>query len=986
MCGITGFFQKEPCDYQMIVGQMADTLVHRGPDDAGIWCDTDIGIAFGFRRLAILDLSPEGHQPMKSASGRFIIVFNGEIYNFLELKSELLSKGHQFRGGSDTEVMLAAFETWGIEQTIPQFNGMFAFAVWDSQERELWLARDRIGKKPLYYGWNNGCFLFGSELKAIKRHPKSNLEIDRGALKLYVQRGYIPYPLSIYQGIYKLISGSYLRISKDDLPKPSPSFTPYLNPRNNGPIPYWELTELVERSQNTPFRGTETEALDELDRLLRDSTRRRMISDVPLGAFLSGGIDSSLVVAIMQSEHTSPIKTYTIGFEEPEYNEAPFAKNIAEHLKTEHTELYVSVDEGLKVIPDLPQMYDEPLADASQIPTFLLSRLSKQNVTVALSGDGGDELFVGYQRYIWPEKILSRFKILPLFFRKAIGTSGLDVPYGYRDRLAKALAGFLPKNIRPYRAEESLEKFLNIISANNPEEIYEFLTTYWPAAVVIGEELSKPQFMMEDFKRSSDFLDRSMFLDLGGYLPEDLLAKVDRASMAASLEVRSPLLDYRLIEFAASIPSVLRAKKGEKKYLLRTLLSRYVPLELFERPKMGFSLPVGHWLGKQLKGWAEDLLDESLLKREGFFDPSLIRLRWKEQSEGTRNWQNEIWTILMFQSWNQAQHSLNSKETSLIELTDIKISVIIPAYNEEKLLPSVIAAIKANDFPTDNFEIIVIDNGSTDRTAEIAQEEGVILVESERRFVGAARNLGARQARGEFLAFLDADCLPSRNWLEEGLRSLTQEHCVTGEQCEAPDQAAWLEKSWFSQKKLGRRQSPHINSANLFISRSFFNDLGGFDESLSSGEDYELCSRASSLVRIIADNKIRVVHLGNPKTVKDFLTREIWHGIGALGALKHKWFDKPLLGTLIFTLISLLQIIGLMNFFISHSIQLFLAATMGMVGLLVVTVFYRLLSGGTRPRYTGNLILLYYLYYLGRMIALGLLLIGRRDFQRTRNN
>lgn len=656
MCGIVGYCQSDRHDFQRITSSMADAVEHRGPDDSGVWWDESVGIAFGFRRLAILDLTPEGRQPMHSQSGRYVIVFNGEIYNFLDLKTELVRKGNRFRGGSDTEVILAAFETWGVEKSVLKFNGMFAFAVWDSKEQELFLVRDRIGKKPLFYGWCNGCFFFSSELKAIRRHPKFVPEVDRGALRQYMQRGYIPFPLSIYRYIYKLIPGSYLKISKDGLTRRPTNFTPYLcGAGGNGPVPYWDLMEAAIKSQANPFQGDENEAVEELEKLLCDATKKRMIADVPLGAFLSGGIDSSLIVAIMQSKHRDPVKTFTIGFDEADYNEAQFARKIAEYLKTDHTEFYLTSDEGLQIVPLLPNMFDEPLADASQIPSFLVSRLSRRDVTVALCGDGGDELFVGYNRYIWPQQILFRLGLMPQYLRRTLSRMGLGLSPSRRNQLAGILAKFTPHAIRPRRPGESLEKLLRIISAQDADDLYASLTTYWPADCVLGEESSRPQYSMENMQMLSDFLMRSMFLDLGGYLPEDLLAKVDRASMAASLEVRAPLLDYRIIEFAASIPSLIRAKNGEKKYLLRSLLSRYIPRELFERPKMGFSVPIGRWLHGPLKGWAEDLLDESRLKAEGFFDQELVSSRWEEQLRGVRNWQNELWTVLSFQAWNQAQ-------------------------------------------------------------------------------------------------------------------------------------------------------------------------------------------------------------------------------------------------------------------------------------------------------------------------------------------
>jgi asparagine synthase (glutamine-hydrolysing) len=656
MCGITGFFQEGASSPARTAQIMADSIAHRGPDDSGVWCDESVGIAFGFRRLSIVDLTPNGHQPMASASGRFHIVFNGEIYNFLELKQELSGKGNQFRGGSDTEVMLAAFETWGIRESLLKFNGMFAFAVWDSKEQQLSLARDRIGKKPLYYGWCNGCFIFGSELKAVKCHPRFGSEIDRSALKHYMQRGYIPSPFSIYRDFHKLVPGALLEIPKRDLLRRPAGFSPSLvSGAEAGPVAYWDLVGLGRRSQAQPFQGSELDAVNELDRLLGDSIRRRMVADVPIGAFFSGGIDSSLVVAMMQAEHSKPVQTFTIGFHEADYDEAPFARRIAEYLKTDHTELYISADEGLSVIPDLPSMYDEPLADASQIPTYIVSRLARSQVTVALCGDGGDELFIGYNRYTWPKKIFSVLKYFPLPLRQAIGRIGLSLSPPVQHRLAEVLASAIPRVNRPQRSNDSLQKLFRIMSAHSQDEIYEDLTTYWPANSVIGDEFRKPQYTMGDMQMLSDFLLRSMFLDLGSYLPGDLLAKVDRASMAASIEVRSPLLDCRVIEFAASLPSSMRAPHGVKKHLLQALLSRYVPRELFERPKMGFSVPIGGWLAGPLKGWAEDLLDESLLKREGFFDPVMVRARWKEQCAGACNWQNELWTVLMFQSWNHAQ-------------------------------------------------------------------------------------------------------------------------------------------------------------------------------------------------------------------------------------------------------------------------------------------------------------------------------------------
>lgn len=996
MCGITGFCQLGAKDLDQTAHFMAEGLLHRGPDDSGIWSESDRGIAFGFRRLAILDLTSLGHQPMHSESGRFVIVFNGEIYNFLEIKKELIGKGCKFRGGSDTEVMLASFETWEIEQAVKKFNGMFAFAVWDSRERKLSLVRDRIGKKPLYYGWGNKCFFFGSQLNAIKRHPFFCPQIDRNALNHYMQRGYIPSPFSIYGGIYKLIPGSILNLSEQDLYELPQNFSPFLVKNfEKGPTPYWDLIETAIKAQEAPFKGNEAEALKKLKIILRDSVEKRMVSDVPLGAFLSGGVDSSLVVAIMQSLHQSPVKTFSIGFEDSDYDEAAYAGQIAQYLKTDHTEHYISESELLNIVPQLPQMYDEPLADASQIPTYLVSHLAKQHVTVALTGDGGDELFVGYNRYIWPERIFSILKYFPLVIREIVAHRALKLSPGTRRHFAHALSVLLSPTARFRRAEDLLEKLLGTLSFSNPDEIYNKLTTYWPVEAVLGNQLIKSQYAIGDFHMLSDFLLRTMFLDLGNYLPEDLLAKVDRASMAASLEIRSPLLDYRLIEFAATIPSVLRIKNGEKKYLLRSLLAQYLPRELFERPKMGFSAPVGRWLGGSLRGWAEDLLDESLLKREGYFDATLIRSRYREQQCGRYNWQNELWTVLMFQAWNHAQYQerdpplpiLLSSSVSTVEpdseVRKVKISVVIPAFNEERILAETIAAVKANDFPVDDYEIIIVNNGSTDRTSEIVRRANVKLVECNRRFVGAARNLGVESAQGEYLAFLDADCVPHSDWLREGLKSLELEPCITGAVCGIPKDAEWLEKAWFSQKRSGRAEVAHINSGNLFVPRRLFAEVGGFDETMSSGEDAEFCCRAKTKVRVIADDRIQVVHFGNPKTIKAFLKREIWHGIGAIGSFKHSWFDKPLIGTVLFSLFLILQLFGFVVLINTGKVEFLVEGTVGIGSIVAGTVLYRIITGSPKTDFAA-LFLLYCIYYLGRMIAIGMIIIGRGDYQRTR--
>ena len=647
MCGLTGFLQRGEGNserFRPIVGAMASQLVHRGPDDSGVWVDADAGIALGFRRLAILDLTPEGHQPMLSACGRYVIVFNGEVYNFAELRKALESRGHKFRGHSDTEVMLAAIREWGVEAAVKQFVGMFAFALWDRQERALHLVRDRLGIKPLYYGLAGKTFLFGSELKALRAHPDFVREINRGALALLMRHNYIPQPYSIYEGIYKLTPGCILTLSAGDSPWPQLPC----------PRPYWSARMVYEGAVADPFKGTEEEALEQLEGLLRDAVRLRMVADVPQGAFLSGGIDSSTVVALMQGQSTRPVKTFTIGFYEDRYNEARHAKAVAAHLGTDHTELYVTPEEAMAVIPKLPTLYDEPFSDSSQIPTFLISELARQQVTVSLSGDGGDELFGGYDRYFIGMSVWRTARGMGKPGRR-LGAWALErlSPEFWSRLFAKADA-FLPSHLRAKVPSGKVHKLAEVLKAETPEEFYRFLVSQWkrPAEIVIGAEepptaLSTPS----QWAALPQFVQRMMFLDLITYLPDDILTKVDRASMGVSLEARVPLLDHRVVEYAARIPVSMKIRHGQGKWLLRHVLYRHVPKELIERPKMGFSIPVEAWLRGPLREWAEDLLDADRLRREGFLRPEPIRKLWAEHLSGQQDWHYYLWDVLMFQAW-----------------------------------------------------------------------------------------------------------------------------------------------------------------------------------------------------------------------------------------------------------------------------------------------------------------------------------------------
>ncbi|MCX8114935.1 MAG: asparagine synthase (glutamine-hydrolyzing) [Burkholderiaceae bacterium] len=638
--------------------QMTEVLRHRGPDGGDIWRDDAAGIALGHRRLSILDLSPAGHQPMVSACGRFVIAFNGEIYNHLDLRRQL---GHPtlgpvsappreasaWRGHSDTETLLAGFARWGVRATIEKAIGMFAIALWDRETRTLTLVRDRIGEKPLYYATVDGTFLFASELKAIRAYPRFRAVIDRGALALLLRHNYIPAPYSIYEGVRKLPPGHLLEVSM------TTRAAGIEQPRS--PQPYWSIRSVIERGRNT-FNGGDADAIASLDSLLRDAVRQQMIADVPLGAFLSGGIDSSTTVALMQAQSSRPVRTFTIGFHEAGYDEARHAKAVARHLGTDHTELYVTPRQALDVIPRLPTIYDEPFSDSSQIPTHLVSQMARRHVTVALSGDAGDELFGGYNRYVWALALWRRLQRFPGSVRAACARALTAVSPATWDRLFALGNPLLPTRLRYANAGDKVHKLAAMLTAREPEAIYARLVSHWdtPALVVIGA--TEPKTPINDPGAWIDrlsFAERMMFLDTITYLPDDILVKVDRAAMAVSLETRVPLLDHRVVEFAWCLPPSMKLRDGHGKWLLRQVLYKYVPRALVERPKMGFGVPIDAWLRGPLREWAESLLDPSRLRREGYFDPALIRQKWDEHLSERRNWQYHLWDILMFPSWHE---------------------------------------------------------------------------------------------------------------------------------------------------------------------------------------------------------------------------------------------------------------------------------------------------------------------------------------------
>lgn len=652
MCGLVGFWSgQRVADPAILIKRMADTIMHRGPDDSGVWFDESSGIAFGHRRLSILDLSPAGHQPMLSACGRYVLAFNGEIYNHLELRAHLERDGTSpaWRGHADTETLLACFAAWGIAETLRASVGMFAIALWDRQQKILTLARDRMGEKPLYYGWQGETLLFGSELKALKVHPAFLREIDRGAISLLLRYNYIPSPYSIYRGIAKLMPGHYLSLSSSSSSASLPQA-----------VPYWEYNEIVAAGLGNPFPGGEFEAVDALEHLLTRSIGAQMLADVPLGAFLSGGIDSSTIVALMQAQSPQPVRTFTIGFDEAGYNEASHAKKVAKHLGTQHTELYVRSEDALAVIPKLPTIYCEPFSDSSQVPTFLVSQLARQQVIVALSGDAGDEMFGGYDRYLLACRIWKMLGPLPQRIRLIAAAILRGLPPAFWTRLFVVAQPILPERFRLATVANKIQKLAEVLALRDGESFYRQLVSHDknPASIVIGG-MEPPTRLTErtSWPPTNAFEHWMMALDAQTYLPDDILVKVDRAAMANSLETRVPLLDHRVVEFAWRLPLSLKIRHGQGKWILRQVLYRHVPRELIDRPKMGFGVPIDSWLRGPLRDWAEALLDDSRLKREGFFNSAPIRKKWLEHLSGRHNWQYHLWDVLMFQAWLEAQYA-----------------------------------------------------------------------------------------------------------------------------------------------------------------------------------------------------------------------------------------------------------------------------------------------------------------------------------------
>jgi asparagine synthase (glutamine-hydrolysing) len=646
MCGITGFLGGEKSynlnDSSPIINSMLNKIHHRGPDDHGSWSDSHIGVNLGHKRLSIVDLSPSGHQPMHSISKRYVIVFNGEIYNHIKLRQDLIkeNKSANWVGTSDTETLLAGFDVWGIEKTINSCIGMFSIALWDKANNTLNLIVDRVGEKPLYYGWQgrgkSKTFLFGSELKALKEHPAFEKNINRDSLSLLMRHSYISHPNSIWKGIHKLEPGTILTIS---LNSSEPKLTKY-----------WSAEQAIANGKLTNNHLSKEEAISQLDILLKDIISKQMLADVPVGAFLSGGVDSSIIAAHMQAQSASKIKTFTIGFNEDKQNEAEYASKIAAHLGTEHTKLILSSTDAKNIIPMIPTIYDEPFADSSQIPTYLVSKLARNEVKVALTGDGADEMFCGYNRYQVSNRLWSKFNGIPHNLRRIGGKTITSIPSG----VLNSLHSVFPMVNKSNNFSDRVYKGARLLQSKNFDQFYRDFISYWdnPESLIINSKEPKTSLNrnLENIENMTD-IDRMMYLDLLSYLPGDILTKVDRASMAVSLETRLPFLDHRLIEFAWSLPNEYKYNNGQTKWILKEVLNKYIPKNLYDRPKQGFGIPINEWLKGSLKEWGEDLLSEQNIKEQGYFDVKQVREKWSQHQSGKSNWQHQLWNVLMFQSW-----------------------------------------------------------------------------------------------------------------------------------------------------------------------------------------------------------------------------------------------------------------------------------------------------------------------------------------------
>jgi asparagine synthase (glutamine-hydrolysing) len=643
VCGFAGFIDLErrlsPTERDRVAQAMADAIEHRGPDDWGSHIESDAELVLSFRRLSIIDLTSAGHQPMVSASGRSVIVFNGEIYNAREMAKDLVAAGHRFRGRSDTEVIIEGFERWGVHNVLPRLVGMFAIAWFDRRNRRLTLVRDRLGKKPVYFGRVGGTFFFGSQLKSFFAHPYWRPEIDRTSVAAFMRYGYVPAPRSIYAGVESLRPAECIHVD-------------VVSGRTVGRGLYWNLREIAAEAQRSVRRIGDAEAKAEFTAILSEAVKQRLVSDVPLGAFLSGGIDSSTIVALMQSMHARPIKTFSIGFEESEYDESRHAAAVARHIGTEHHELIVRPDDALATVPLIPEYYDEPFADPSQVPTYLLCKLTRQHVAVALSGDGGDELLAGYRRYILANEVLACIRAIPQSLRPLVAGLLHRAP----DIAWRWLESFVPRRYGSSPLAGRMHRLARLVGERVEERVFQGIVGQWPEPQQLVRGVTYEDDPIWTGALSNEFPDtmrRFQMLDTLTYLPSDILVKVDRASMGVALEARVPMLDHRVVEYTLGLPSEMLVRNGETKWLLRQVLYDHVPRALVNRPKTGFMMPIDQWLRGSLRSWAEDLLDPKRMNEIGILDPTPIRKAWREHLSGQFNWQYRLWCVLMFEAWRR---------------------------------------------------------------------------------------------------------------------------------------------------------------------------------------------------------------------------------------------------------------------------------------------------------------------------------------------
>ena len=644
MCGIAGFIDLNGFSLlqaQNIGKSMGKAIQHRGPDDSGLWIEKDYGVVLVHQRLAILDLTQFGHQPMLSGSGRYVICFNGEIYNHKQLRSELDLNGEapNWRGHSDTETILACFDAYGIKQTLKKLVGMFSIALWDKSTKQIFLARDRMGEKPLYYGKHGKLLLFSSELKALHAHPNFSPNINKDSLSLYIRYNYIPQPFSIYRGIKKLPPGHFVRLKQ-----------------NTKPEPFYSLSHTVTSGKMNIFKGSETEVINRVENTLKNTVKSQMQSDVPLGAFLSGGVDSSLILALMQEQQSRRVQSFSIGFDDKNYNEAPFAKKIAKYIGTDHSELYVDARQARNIIPYLPKIYDEPFSDSSQIPTLLLTQFAKKSVKVSLSGDGGDEIFGGYNRYTWVKRSWPKFRYIPKPFKNLMAKLITSIPPSRWNIIAEPILSIMPQKFQYVNFGDKLHKLSSILNCVSTEELYRTLISNCdtPNDIVISGKEPKTKLNFDDgILNALSNVEKLMFYDTLMYLSDDILVKVDRAAMNFSLETRAPFLDHRLIDLAWQLPFNFKIRNGINKWCLRELLYKRIPKQLIERPKMGFGVPIGDWLKGPLREWVFDLLDKKRMEQSGYFKTSEIHERLEQHISGKKNWQYFLWNILMFETWRK---------------------------------------------------------------------------------------------------------------------------------------------------------------------------------------------------------------------------------------------------------------------------------------------------------------------------------------------